>query len=51
MAKKDDLWLVTHTLTAERLTPKKEKSNFAENVGVGIAVVAGLVWALWFFGS
>jgi hypothetical protein len=54
MAKKDDLWLVTHRVTAERLTPEKEGWGFGDYVQVALALVAG--WALvhyfhwWFFG-
>jgi hypothetical protein len=42
MAKKDDLWLVTHRVTAERLTPKKEESGFAYLLWLGIILF--LVW-------
>jgi hypothetical protein len=54
MAKKDDFWLVTHRVTAERLTPKKEGWGFADYVSVAVGLGAG--WALshyfhWFFGG
>jgi hypothetical protein len=38
MANKDDLYVVTHRVTAERITPKEE-----EGMGVGGMIGVGLV--------
>jgi hypothetical protein len=48
MAKNDNLWLVTHRVTAERITPKKEESSFASIVGAVfvIFVVLAIIGAL-----
>jgi len=55
MAKKDDLWLVTHRVTAERLTRQNEEWGFGDYVAVAIAILMGLAlvryFHWWFFGS
>ena len=49
MAKRNDEWLVTHTVTAERLKPKEEEGlGFFGWVGVVLVV---LVVAGWLMGG
>jgi hypothetical protein len=38
MAKKDDEWLVTHIVTAEKIEPKKEEWGVAESIGAAILI-------------
>ena len=48
MRNNNDLWLVTHRVTAERITPKKDKSTFGSIVGAVfvIFVVLAIIGAL-----
>jgi hypothetical protein len=44
MAKKDDEWLVTHLVTAEKIEPKQEGLGF-------FAWVCIIIGALWIIGA
>ena len=45
MAKKDDEWLVTHLITAERIEPERETWGFFDYVGAAVLVVIAFVIA------
>lgn len=45
---KDDYWLVTHKITAERITPQSDKWDSETWLGC-IAFIVFVAWIIWLF--